>query len=226
MTTPTSDFYLTLLSNASTSMYPKNGPSGFKVALPNVYELHGDEWQVGLASLVYPRTWMNMPGSTAEELKEFRHQGVFYARIFSRRRPTKYKYKFNYPDEYWVALHVAQGHYRTLGDFLKGIRQALRDEFGEGLADQDFKFNFDEDAKRVTITIRAWSCLALNPRMTALLHSGNFGMYGISERRFAEWNDNFFFTGRQRVRGSGWKKTDKGADRRHHNRSTFSHLYD
>ena len=49
MTTPTSDFYLTLPSNASTSMYPKNGPSGFKVALPNVYELHGDEWQVGLA---------------------------------------------------------------------------------------------------------------------------------------------------------------------------------
>ena len=74
---PTSDFYLTLPSNASTSMYPKNGPSGFKVALPNVYELHGDEWQVGLASLVYPRTWVNMPGSTAEELKEFRHQGVF-----------------------------------------------------------------------------------------------------------------------------------------------------
>ena len=135
MTTPTSDFYLTLPSNASTSMYPKNGPSGFKVALPNVYELHGDDWQVGLASLVYPHTWVNMPGSTAEELKEFRHQGVFYARILSRRRPAKYKFKFKYPDEYWVALHVAQGHYRTLGDFLKGIRQALRDEFGEDLAD-------------------------------------------------------------------------------------------
>ena len=111
MTTPTSDFYLTLPSNASTSMYPKNGPSGFKVALPNVYELHGDEWQVGLASLVYPHTWVNMPGSTAEELKEFRHQGVFYARIFSRRRPAKYKDQTKYPDEYWVALHVAQGHY-------------------------------------------------------------------------------------------------------------------
>ena len=195
MTTPTSDFYLTLPSNASTSMYPKNGPSGFKVALPNVYELHGDEWQVGLASLVYPHTWVNMPGSTAEELKEFRHQGVFYARIFSRRRPVKYKYKFKYPDEYWVALHVAQGHYRTLGDFLKGIRQALRDEFGEGLADQDFKFNFDEDAKRVTITIKAWSCLALNPWMTNLLHSGNFGMYGITKRRFAEWNNDFSLLG-------------------------------
>ena len=56
MTTPTSDFYLTLPSNAGISVYAKNGPSGFKVALPDVHELHGDERQVGLASLVYPHT--------------------------------------------------------------------------------------------------------------------------------------------------------------------------
>ena len=82
-----------------------------------------------------------------------------------------------------------------MGDFIKGIRQALRDEFGESLADQDFKFHFDEDAKRMTITIKAWSCLALNPWMTNLLHSGNFGMYGIANRRFAEWNDYFSLLG-------------------------------
>ena len=33
---------------------------------------------------------------------------------------------------------------------MKGIRQALRDEFGQSLADQEFKFDFDEDAKQVT----------------------------------------------------------------------------
>ena len=81
----------------------------------------------------------------------------------------KYKDQTKYPDDLWVALHVTQGHYRTLGDFLKGIRQALRDEFGEELTDQDFKYNFDEDTKRVTITIKEWSCLALNPWMTNLL---------------------------------------------------------
>ena len=31
---------------------------------------------------------------------------------------------------------------------------------------------------------------------------------------------------RRRVRGSGWKNTDNGTDRCHHNRYTFSHLYD
>ena len=189
MTTPTSDFYLTLPSNVSTSVYPMNGPSGFKVALPNVHKVHGDEWQVGLASLIYPQTWVNMPGSIHEELKEFRHQGVFYARIFSRRRPV------NHADEYWVPLYVPVGHYRTVGDFMKGTRQALCDEFGQSLADQWLKFHFDEDAKRMTITIKAWSCLALNPWMTNLLHSGNFGMYDIANGRFAEWNDDFSLLG-------------------------------
>ena len=136
MTTPTSDFYLTLLSNASTSVYPKNGPSGFKVTLPNVYELHGDELQVGLASLIYPRTWVNMPGPTHEELKDVRDQGVFYARIFSRRRPARYNDQTKYPDERWVPLHVAQGLYETVEDMMKGIRQALREEFGQSLEDQ------------------------------------------------------------------------------------------
>ena len=150
MTTPTSDFYLTLPSNASTSVYPNNGPSGFKVTLPNVYELHGDEWQVGFTILVYPCTWVNMPGPTDEELKEFRHQGVFYARIFRRRRPARYNDAKKYPDERWVPLHVAQGHYETVEDMMKGIRQALRDEFGQSLVDQEFKFAFNEEAKRVT----------------------------------------------------------------------------
>ena len=136
MTTPTSDFYLTLPSNASTSVYPNNGPSGFKVTLPNVYELHGDEWQVGLANLIYPRTWVNKPGPTVEELKEFRYQGVFYTRIFSRRRPARYNDQTKYPDERWVPLHVAQGHYKTVENTMKGICQALCDEFGQSLVDQ------------------------------------------------------------------------------------------
>ena len=191
MTAPTSDFYLTLPSNASTSVYPKNGPSGFKVALPNVHELHGDEWQVGLASLVYPHTWVNMPDPTKEELKEFRHQGVFYARIFSRRRPPKYNDRTKYPDALWIPLYVPVGDYETVGDLMRGVRQALRDEFGQSLTDQEFKFTFDEDAKRVSITIPAFSVLALNPWMIELLESRTFGENTITLRPFPSWGEYY-----------------------------------
>ena len=68
-----------------------------------------------------------------------------------------------------MPFHVAQGHYQTVEEFVKGIRQALRGEFGQSLADQEFKFAFDEDAKRVTMTVAAWSCLALNPCMVDML---------------------------------------------------------
>ena len=145
------------------------------MALSNVHELHGDECQVGLASLIYPRTWVNMPDSTTEELKEVRHQGVFYARIFSQRRPPRYNDRTKYPDASWIPLYVPMTHYETVGDLMKGIRRALRNEFGQSLADQEFKFTFDEDAKRVSITIPSFSILALNPWMVDLLESRTFG---------------------------------------------------
>ena len=140
---------------------------------------------MGLASLIYPRTWVNMPGSTDEEL--FRHQGVFYARIFSRRRPPKYNDRTKYPDALWIPLYVPVGHYETVADLMRGVRQALR-EFGQSLTDQEFKFTFDEDAKRVRITIPAFSVLALNPWMVDLLESRTFGENTITYRPFPSWS--------------------------------------
>ena len=94
-----------------------------------------------------------MPGPTDEELKEFRRQGVFYAHIFSRRRPGLYNDETKSPDERLVRFRVAQGHYEMVKYFLEGIRQALSDEFGQSLTDQEFQFASDEDAKRVIITV-------------------------------------------------------------------------
>ena len=85
-----------------------------------------------------------------------------------------------YPDERWVPFDVAQGHYEMVEDFMKGIRQALCDQFGHILANQEFKFAFDEDAKRVTITIAPWSCLALNPWMVDMLESDTFGGFTLA----------------------------------------------
>ena len=126
MTTPTSDFYLTLPSNANTSVYPNNGPSGFKFTLPNIYELHGNEWQVGLANLIYPRTWWIglAPPMNIERVSSPR--GI----LCSDNDDSQYR------DERWVPFHVAQGHYETVQNFMKWIRQPLREEFGQSLADQ------------------------------------------------------------------------------------------
>ena len=70
---------------------------------------------------------------------------------------------------------------------IKGTRRALRDEFGQSLADQEFKFAFDEDAKQVIITVAAWSCLALDPWMHDMLESDTFGGFTIAWQHFAAW---------------------------------------
>ena len=60
--------------------------------------------------------------------------------------------------------------------------KGIRDEFGQILADQDFKFVFDEDVKGVTITVAVWSCLALNPWMVDMLESDTFGRFTTTLR--------------------------------------------
>ena len=106
---------------------------------------------------------------------------------------------------------------------MKGIRQALRDEFGQTLADQEFKFTFDEDAKQMTITVAAWSCVALNLWMVDLLDSNSFGQISITFRNFAAWTKNyerFVVLGDARVlgtsNGTSFRREDQKLPFRHH----------
>ena len=52
-------FYLTRPSNASLSVFPENTTASFRAKLPQSVDLTGD-WEVGLYSLTYPRTWNNL----------------------------------------------------------------------------------------------------------------------------------------------------------------------
>jgi len=49
------DFYVQLLSNASTNEFPDNKATSFKNCLPYPLLFESDkEWKVGLASISYP----------------------------------------------------------------------------------------------------------------------------------------------------------------------------
>ena len=49
-------FYVTLPSNASMDIFPNNALAEYKVKLPSHLSLEGN-WEVGLASITFPRTW-------------------------------------------------------------------------------------------------------------------------------------------------------------------------
>lgn len=51
-------FYLTLPSDSSKRYYPENTTACFKTKLSDRIDLDG-EYEVGLAQLIYPRSWYN-----------------------------------------------------------------------------------------------------------------------------------------------------------------------
>ena len=48
------EFYVQLMSNASTVEFPSNCANNFKNRLPNPLQFRESGWKVGLASLSYP----------------------------------------------------------------------------------------------------------------------------------------------------------------------------
>ena len=52
--------YVTLLSNSSEDFYGKQSMSSYKTCLAKTLQLAVDEWEVGLAELIYPHTWNNI----------------------------------------------------------------------------------------------------------------------------------------------------------------------
>ena len=52
-------FYITLPSDSSMKYYPDNTVAKFVTKLPEPIKLEG-EYEVGLAEIIYPRTWYNI----------------------------------------------------------------------------------------------------------------------------------------------------------------------
>ena len=57
-------FYVTLPSNSSEDVYGKQPMSSYKTHLAKTLQLDVDEWEVGLAELIYPHTWNNITDGT------------------------------------------------------------------------------------------------------------------------------------------------------------------
>ena len=53
-------FYLTLPSNSSQQFFPENTMTEFTTKLSSTIEL-ANEWEVGLAEIMFPRSWYTIP---------------------------------------------------------------------------------------------------------------------------------------------------------------------
>ncbi|GBN66249.1 hypothetical protein AVEN_218086-1 [Araneus ventricosus] len=106
----TSEFFVSLPSNASMGYFPHNIPSLYRTKLSTPIEFHGD-WEVGLAEICLPRTWFN--------IGEHNNQ---YSILFEKeetviRDSHAYKIKITYKtdepiENFWMEIN------RKISDFL------------------------------------------------------------------------------------------------------------
>jgi hypothetical protein len=121
-------FHVTLPSDSSLDTYPNNSPSRFMVKLPDRIELN-DDYEVGLAELIYPHTWFNFENS----------DGRFH--IFIRLRDGQ------------VKKHVFRSGFYADGTALS---IALNQQISKALTEVEYynpvvRFSFDPSSLRMSL---------------------------------------------------------------------------
>ena len=91
-------FYITLISDSSTSFFPHNKISQFTTQLPNPINLNG-EWEMALVDFIYPHTWYNV-------------------------RPDNNLFGFDLGDGKMQGRRVPPGYYETVPDLIKSMTLA------------------------------------------------------------------------------------------------------
>lgn len=110
----TSDFYLTLPSNASMDTHPDNTLTHYVTTLPKRILLRG-QWECGLVEVQYPHSWYNIVGDEAGfavslPVDEYRDPRSLHTEI----------------------IRIGTGHYKDPWSLILVINAALRRVVGEG----------------------------------------------------------------------------------------------
>ena len=138
-------FYLTLPSNASLDVFPDNKTTEYRVKLPQPVELDGN-WEVGLYSIFYPRTWYTLRNSSVDT--------HFY-----------YVEGTGWPS---VAT-MKYGHYETMQDFVKSMNATLELEIGNSTT---IYLTYSTLTGKVTVHLKPKCKLLLFGKMSHILGFG------------------------------------------------------
>src|SRR6267154_2333005 len=87
-------FYLTLPSNSSQEFVPDNTLTEFTTKLASTIDLT-NEWEVGLAEIMFPRSWYTIPKDGLTIVADYRHRDMAWR--FERDR--KFQHGENMPEE-------------------------------------------------------------------------------------------------------------------------------
>ena len=132
-------FYITLPSNSSLEIYPKNTLADFTVHLLQSLDLGGD-WVVGLSEIQYPHTWNNVR----------KLSNAFYARWGKEAMVERYE--------------VPDGYYKSVNQVLDSMKNQMDEK-----RRNDLVISYDDVTRRVTIDVKNNLEILLGDGLASLL---------------------------------------------------------
>lgn len=167
-------FYITLPSNSVKYDVgvenTENTASSFRIKLPQRVRLDG-EWEVGLAELIYPNTWMNLPNTNNQNVMTLRYQ----------------------PTREMISVAIPAGRYETVEELVETIENTLMQKSRSLLMQHGDKhvqlkmgisFRLDKETKRVV--------MSLIPSVVKKVEMSNHLMYmlGLTRAQMHAITDN------------------------------------
>ena len=157
-------FYLTLPSNSSLDIHPKNNQSQFTTNLAQEINLVG-EWEVGLAEIQFSDTY-----SILED-------GVMYFIVEKRFRKNKEK---NFRHKSSTKVIVQGGFFSSAIHFVEHVNTAIKDACGPNAF---LEYSVNTNKVMFTITSAAYS-IRMNPLLMNVLGFSHTGL-GLVRRTYS-----------------------------------------
>ena len=160
-------FYITLPSNSSEDFYGKQPMSSYKTHLAKTLQLDVDEWEVGLAELIYPHTWNNVTEG-------------------------KFSVKYLKDNEWvWKETHIPPALYETPNQLVDTLNDQVDKTLGNEQRDR-IQFVYNELLRKFTAYVAQGYmvrfpkllavALGLGERETTLRQSSNEEEFGVSHK--------------------------------------------
>ncbi len=147
-------FYLTLPSNSSKRFFPDNTLMEFTTKLPSTIELT-NEWEVGLAEIMFPRSWYTIPEEGLIIEVDYRRCSPEWKTMMAGRqaRGEDISVKEFHTD---AEIELKGGFYKTMEDIQQELKLSIKAAFDA--VDQSISppaFYYNPISKRMHITVPA-----------------------------------------------------------------------
>ena len=149
-------FYLTLPSNSSQQYFPDNTLTEFVTKLPSTIELT-NEWEVGLAEIMFPRSWYTIPKDGLVITAHYRQCDMTWKREIA----TKLENGEDVPEKVLdtrVRIKISGGFYETMEELTQELNLASAGAFTAAGLDTTISppvFYYRTITRRMYITIPA-----------------------------------------------------------------------